>query len=107
MTRLCDAEAVQPGRATLVWLSQTSSVILLRQTDGAIIGYRNACPHMGIELDWEPARLLTRDARFLRCTGHHALFELETGVCTQGPCEGDRLTRVPLRVEEGGVWMEG
>ena len=106
MTRLCDAEAVTSGRAALVRLSQTASVILLRQPDGAIIAYRNACPHMGIELDWDPARLLTRDGRFLRCTGHGALFDAGTGLCTRGPCQGDVLTRLPVRILGDAVVLD-
>ena len=106
MTLLCPAEQVVPGRATLVRLSQTASVILVRGANGELIAWRNVCPHMGIELDWVPKRLLTRDGRFLRCTGHGALFEAGTGLCTRGPCQGETLTRAPIRVESGQVVME-
>lgn len=106
MIRLCDADAVAPGQATLVRRSQTASIILLRGPDGAITAYRNACPHMGIELDWEPRRLLTRDGRHLRCTGHGALFDVATGSCTKGPCPGEALTRLHVRVQDGAVMLD-
>ena len=106
MRALCDAEAVVPGVATLVRLSQTASIILLRDAAGAVMGWRNACPHMGIELDWQPERLLTRNGRFLRCTGHDALFDAHSGVCTRGPCVGEALTRAPVRVMGGQVVLD-
>ena len=107
MTRLCKAAAVAAGQVVLARLSQTASVLVLRTADGAVIGYRNACPHMGIELDWEPKRLLTGDGKFLRCTGHGALFKVETGECTRGPCLGEVLTPVSLRIEDGAVVLDG
>ena len=71
-----------------------------------MIGYRNACPHMGIELDWKAERLLTRSGRFLQCTGHDARFEPATGECVQGPCAGDFLTPVPVQVRDGTVVLD-
>ncbi len=106
MKRLCDADTVVTGRATLARLSQAASIILLRQADGTIIGYRNICPHMGIELDWEPTRLLTHAGDFLRCTGHGALFEAATGLCTRGPCQGEALIPVRLRIDHGVVMLD-
>jgi nitrite reductase/ring-hydroxylating ferredoxin subunit len=106
MKRLCDADTVVAGRATLARLSQAASIILLRQADDSIIGYRNICPHMGIELDWEPARLLTRGGDFLRCTGHGALFEATTGLCTRGPCQGEALIPVSLHIQDGVVMLD-
>ena len=81
-------------------------MILLRQKDGTLTAYRNACPHMGIELDWDPTRLLTRDSRFLRCTGHHALFDAQTGLCTKGPCQGETLTRLKIQEAEGELFLD-
>ena len=98
MTALCQAAAVTASIPVLA-----GSVILLRLADGRIAAWRNACPHMGIELDWEPSRLLTRAGRYLVCTGHGALFEPATGLCVQGPCQGEALSPVPIRIEAGMV----
>ncbi len=87
-------------------LSQTLSVILLRREDGTLAAYHNACPHMGIELDWDPSRLLTREARHLKCTGHHALFDVRTGLCTAGPCKGETLTRLDVQEAGGTLYLD-
>jgi nitrite reductase/ring-hydroxylating ferredoxin subunit len=103
---LCTASSVEAGQPVLARLSPTSSVILLRLADGTLAAWRNACPHMGIELDWEPHRLLTRNGRHLQCTGHGALFEPDTGRCIRGPCAGDALTALPVRIQNDMVLLE-
>jgi nitrite reductase/ring-hydroxylating ferredoxin subunit len=107
VTALCATAAVTAGRPVLARLSPTASVILLRLADGALVAYRNACPHMGIELDWEPRRLLSRNGHYLRCTGHGALFRVQNGLCVSGPCAGEALTAVPVRIENDVVMLDG
>jgi len=70
---------------------------------GLVLGYVDVCPHAGWPLAPLPDRYLTRDAERLFCGGHGALFRVEDGLCTSGPCEGDRLTPWPVRVDADGV----
>ncbi len=88
MTPLCAEADINLGLPVIVRLSPTASVIVLR-LEGGLVAYRNVCPHMGIELDWEPKRLLTRGGRYLQCTGHGAWFDPASGVCLRGPCAGE------------------
>jgi nitrite reductase/ring-hydroxylating ferredoxin subunit len=57
----------------------------------------NRCPHVGTPLDLWPNEFYTEDGRALICSTHAAVYEPATGLCTAGPCAGDRLTRLPLR----------
>ena len=91
----------------LVRTSATATAIVLRTRAGDLLAYRNACPHMGIELDWEPARLMTTSGRYLRCTGHGALFEPGTGLCVRGPCLNEVLTKLPVHVVDEMVVLDG
>jgi nitrite reductase/ring-hydroxylating ferredoxin subunit len=104
---LCPAAAIQPGHPVVVQTSATATVILLRTQEGDLLAYRNACPHMGIELDWEPKRLMTASGRYLRCTGHGALFETHSGLCVRGPCVNETLTKLPIHVEGETVMLDG
>ena len=70
---------------------------------GLVLGYVDSCPHAGWPLAPLPDRYLTRDAERIFCGGHGALFRVEDGVCTAGPCAGDRLTPWPLSVGADGV----
>jgi nitrite reductase/ring-hydroxylating ferredoxin subunit len=107
MMPLCPAASIQPGHPGLVRTSATATVILLRTQGGDLLAYRNACPHMGIELDWEPRRLMTPSGRYLRCTGHGALFEPDSGVCVRGPGVNEVLTKLSVRVDGEMVVLDG
>ena len=58
---------------------------------------------MGIELDWQANRLLTR---YLQCTGHGARFDPASGHCLRGPCAGEALTALPVLVQDGMVVLD-
>ena len=65
--------------------------------------YVNACPHLGVPLDWIPDRFLTADGRRIVCATHGAEFAPADGVCLRGPCLGDRLEAVMIEVHDGVV----
>ena len=69
----------------------------------AVFVYVNACPHVGVGLDWMPHRFLTADGAQIVCGTHGALFEIGTGLCTAGPCVGKRLEAVPASVVGGAI----
>jgi nitrite reductase/ring-hydroxylating ferredoxin subunit len=69
---------------------------------GVVAGYVDSCPHAG----WPLAlfdRYLTREGDRILCSGHGALFRVEDGVCTAGPCAGRALEAWPVKVEDGAV----
>lgn len=76
--------------------------LVLRQGDG-IRGFVDSCPHAGWRLAGIGDNHLTKDGRFLLCSGHGALFRLEDAECVSGPCFGDRLEDWPVRIEDGVV----
>ncbi len=78
---------------------------LLVRTGDAVNGYVNYCPHAGHPLNFLPDRFLTPDGRAILCLSHGAVFEKETGTCVIGPCFGESLKRVPLRIESGYVML--
>lgn len=63
--------------------------------------YVNCCPHVGTALDWAPDRFLTPDGDAIRCATHGALFRIEDGICTAGPCVGAALERVASQTVDG------
>lgn len=72
--------------------------ILVIRRGARVWAYRNRCPHRGLPLDFEPGRFLTSDGTFIMCTNHVALFRIEDGICTDGPCKGAGLPPVPVQV---------
>lgn len=77
-----------------------SSVVLLRR-DGQVYAWRNLCPHAGRYLNWAPGRFLFDQGRLV-CAAHGATFEIDSGLCVDGPCRGSSLVPVSLTVLEGG-----
>jgi nitrite reductase/ring-hydroxylating ferredoxin subunit len=63
--------------------------------------YVNSCPHVGLPLEPVPDRFLDTKRQFIICSAHGARFRIEDGVCFTGPCIGEALEAVPVRVEDG------
>ncbi|MCL1499347.1 ferredoxin [Xanthomonas nasturtii] len=80
------------------------SVVLYR--DGAQVrAWLNICPHAGRRLDWAPGQFLkTKDGQLV-CAAHGAAFELDAGECVSGPCRGQSLFAVPVRVQDEQVLL--
>jgi nitrite reductase/ring-hydroxylating ferredoxin subunit len=63
-----------------------------------LFAYANACPHMGMPLDGGAI-----DGIVLTCPSHGFRFDITSGECiTAGHVQ---LTPLPLRVEDGFVWV--
>ena len=71
---------------------------------GHVAGYVDRCPHAGWPLAALDDRFLTRDGLRILCSGHGALFRLDDGVCTAGPCLGERLAAWPVEVRDEAVF---
>jgi nitrite reductase/ring-hydroxylating ferredoxin subunit len=69
----------------------------------AVFVYINACPHLGVPLDWVPGRFLSADGSRIICATHGAEFRIEDGQCLHGPCLGERLEAVMIRIKDGEV----
>ena len=95
----CAASSIAPGRTTKFRLDCAGRTMegFLVNHDGEYHAYVNRCPHVGTPLDLWPNEFYTEDGRALICSTHAAVYEPGTGLCTAGPCAGDRLTRLPLR----------
>ncbi|MGC8120107.1 Rieske (2Fe-2S) protein [Marinobacter sp. VGCF2001] len=65
--------------------------------------YLNVCPHLGIELNWMPGRFMDSDNLFIQCSTHGALFKPGTGECIAGPCQGDSLTALDVRLRGSDI----
>ncbi|KLJ00991.1 Rieske (2Fe-2S) protein [Luteimonas sp. FCS-9] len=89
-----EAEAVVDGEA--------ESLVLHR--DGAQVrAWLNVCPHAGRRLDWAPGRFLLSKDGHLVCAAHGASFRTADGMCVAGPCKGETLRAVAVRLVDGRV----
>ena len=68
----------------------------------ALHAYVNACPHHGTPMAWRKDAYLNAAGDRIVCAAHGAQFEIGSGLCTLGPCLGDRLTALPLALHDSG-----
>ncbi len=112
-----DVETGAPGRIALAAIPEGVAVgahlasstggfeIILVRVGERVLGYHNECPHAGRRLDWAPGRFLI-EKDHLVCAAHGAMFKLDSGFCTSGPCRGNGLVPVALRIEDGAVLLD-
>ena len=104
---VCALEQVPDGGATAVdamLADGEESLILLRRGE-QVNGYLNICPHAGNRLDYAPGKFLLKNASLI-CAVHGAVFNQADGLCTGGPCRGQSLRGVPLRVVDGFICLD-
>ncbi|WP_049926132.1 Rieske (2Fe-2S) protein [Halopiger goleimassiliensis] len=86
--------------------------ILVRGEDGdgdgddapAVACWLNYCQHFThINLD-KGSGAAMRNGEIV-CENHGAYFEVDSGLCTFGPCEGATLPAVDVTVEDGDVYL--
>lgn len=97
----CPLASVPPGSTAAFSLACADRAVrgFVVNFEGRLHAWVNRCPHVGTPLDLWPNEFFTEDGRALICSTHGALYEPDSGLCTAGPCAGDRLTSLPLRVE--------
>lgn len=81
--------------------------IFITRKAGRYYGYENSCPHGGERLDRIPGEFLDEEGNFLSCGKHHAKFDLDTGHCFIGPCQGQALAAIPLVIDDGDICITG
>ncbi len=76
---------------------------LVRKGD-KVYGYVNNCPHYDrAPLGWKKDEFLNGAKDRIMCSAHGALFRIEDGACTIGPCLGQALQPIPVTVKDGMV----
>jgi nitrite reductase/ring-hydroxylating ferredoxin subunit len=67
--------------------------------------YVNRCPHAGHPLSWQPTDFLSPDETLILCRSHGAIFEISTGNCVAGPCNGRGLQPIEVTIDNGYVLL--
>ncbi|CUW37487.1 putative Ferredoxin subunits of nitrite reductase and ring-hydroxylating dioxygenase [Magnetospirillum sp. XM-1] len=105
MTVLCPLDAIpDPGaREFRAMVDGEARRVFVVRKDGQVFGYVNSCPHVGAPLNLEDDKFLDLFQTSILCANHFALFDIESGACTRGPCQGRSLQPFPVEVRDGDV----
>ena len=101
MTLLCRVDEVPEDTARGFTFGEHSLIVV--RHNGQLHVYVNWCPHLGIELNYQPDEFFDYDHHFLQCANHGALFEVHNGLCIMGPCKGSSLKKVGFAIEGGEI----
>ncbi len=103
---LCALQDVPDGGAIAIdaMLADGEENIVLLRRGAEVYAYRNICPHAGRQLDYAPGQFLL-DKSALICAVHGASFDPSNGLCIGGPCKGESLRRVAVRVHEDRIFL--
>lgn len=112
---VCATDAIERGGARAFSLSRVDAagesrpfpIVVIRTHDNDYLGYVNACPHDGVWLNFGSGEFFAPDRAFLRCGRHGAIFEIDSGLCIEGPCKAKSLQPIALAVVDGEVCLCG
>lgn len=82
------------------------NAIFIVAKDGEFHAYMNTCPHIGANLEFKKDTFLDVDQRYIQCSMHGALFEISSGFCVSGPCQGLSLKPLKLTVKKGDLFID-
>ena len=84
-------------------LKRPREALVLLGHDAEPRAYLNRCRHLPVPIDGGSRAFLTPDGEHLLCGTHGALYRIDDGVCTAGPCPNVAL--FSLRLEERDGWL--
>ena len=104
---LCRLDELADGRSRgFDPLGERFDTMFVVRRGDRVFGYRNDCPHVDFgRMAWRRDEFLNADRSNILCGAHGALFRIEDGVCESGPCVGQALRAVRLKVRDGTIWL--
>lgn len=102
---LCPLDAIADGEARNFVIQLRAGRFhgfVVRKGD-AVHGYVDRCPHMGLPLAQKLDDYLTPTGDLIACSWHGALFDIPSGECVGGPCNGQSLATWPVAVLAGQI----
>jgi len=107
--------SIQSGKKALANIKQLSnaktlvvdtdsgkkSVVLIKHND-SVKAYENNCPHQNVPLNEAYKIDVNPFEKTLKCSVHDAYFQIEDGVCVDGPCWNESLKTVDITIDEKG-----
>lgn len=103
---LCPIADLPPGSERGFTEEEAGGPLFAIGTEAGPVVFRNACPHLGVPLDWRPGRFLSADGSRIICATHGAEFRIADGLCLRGPCRGEHLTALRPIILDGVLMVQ-
>lgn len=106
LARLCHGRELAEGTSRGFDPAGTGRDTMFIVRSGGLHAWRNACPHWGgTSMAWRKDAFLNHAGTRIVCAAHGAQFDIATGLCTLGPCMGEKLARVELIESVDGLLL--
>ncbi len=86
---------------TMIVNSGSRSVVLIKYEE-SVKAYINNCPHQNVPLNEAYKIDVNPFEKTMKCSVHDAFFNIEDGVCIEGPCWNEALETVDIRIDDKG-----
>ncbi|MBO1924479.1 PfkB family carbohydrate kinase [Thiomicrorhabdus sp. 6S3-12] len=98
---IANIKQLSKAKATVIDLNNRGGVILIKQ-DEEVRAYENNCPHQNVPLNEAYKIDVNPFDQTMKCSVHDAFFKIDDGECVEGPCWGEHLTPVSIRMDDQG-----
>ncbi|QCU90507.1 PfkB family carbohydrate kinase [Thiomicrorhabdus sediminis] len=88
-------------RTTVIDDQNGRSLVLIKYEEG-VRCYINNCPHQDVPLNEAYKIDVNPFEKTLKCSVHDAFFNIDDGVCIDGPCWDEALQSVAVKIDEQG-----
>jgi len=102
---LCPSDAIAEGQDLgFDPEAQGQTTVFVLRWRGQWHAWQDWCPHWGTgPMAWRRHAYFSGDGQSLMCHAHGARFDPLSGLCTLGPCQGQALRPVALRLDASGA----
>ena len=92
------------GKEYLFGRGKSAFSMFVVRRGSEVWGYLNICPHFSLPLNDRAGEIMNEDGTLIRCSMHFSDFRIEDGFCVAGPCSGESLLALPVRLDDEG-WI--
>ena len=98
---IANIKQLSNAKTTIVNSESGQSLVLIKYEDG-VRCYINNCPHQDVPLNEAYKIDVNPFEKTMKCSVHDAYFNIEDGLCIDGPCWDESLTAVAVRLDDDG-----
>ncbi|GAB6069708.1 hypothetical protein JCM30760_08050 [Thiomicrorhabdus hydrogeniphila] len=98
---LANINQLSNAKATVVTSDKGQSLVLIKYEDG-VRCFINNCPHQDVPLNEAYKIDVNPFEKTMKCSVHDAYFNIDDGLCIEGPCWDESLVSVAIKLDENG-----
>jgi len=111
LTKLMSDKSQQKPLANIKQLSQAKTIVVNAEDERSLVlikheesvrCYLNNCPHQDVPLDEAYKIDVNPFEKTMKCSVHDAYFNIEDGLCIDGPCWDESLVSVDVKIDDKG-----